>query len=149
MMPYFARICLAVVLGVALSRVALPAATASPPEASTTRVEPSHGPATRESELEVKRKISAGEIRYGACISDRLIETGDQPVIVFRNTCDVQVSVQLCARRPEDIGENHFGFIVSKQSESRFRLWFKAGQRFAYTYNTCGVDYCMPPDSDC
>ncbi len=146
MMPHPARICFALFACLTLAgTTAVPAAPADDaPAVDLSSSKPSHP-----SEQDVRRKISAGEIRYGQCVSDTLIESGDQPVILFRNSCDVQVSVQLCARRPEDVGENHFGFIVSKQSESRFRLWFKTGQTFTYTYNTCGVAYCMPPDPDC
>ncbi len=98
---------------------------------------------------QVRQKIRAGQIRFGDCVTDTVDDTGTQPTIVFRNTCGVQVNVELCERLSADIEPNHYFIVLAPRSESRYRPWLKSGQTFDYTYNTCGANFCTPPDSDC
>ena len=98
---------------------------------------------------EVRRQVSAGEIRFGTCITDTLESHENRQVIVFRNSCDVKVNVELCERRPEDVSPSHYFIVIGPKSQSRFRPWLKQGETFHYTYNSCGAQFCTPPDSDC
>jgi hypothetical protein len=98
---------------------------------------------------EVRRQVSAGEVRFGTCITDTLESHENRQAIVFRNSCDVKVNVELCERRSEDVSPSHYFIVIAPRSESRFRPWLKAGETFHYTYNSCGAQFCTPPDSDC
>ena len=98
---------------------------------------------------EVRRQVSAGEIRFGNCIADTLEDHDDRQTIVFRNSCNVKVNVELCERRSEDVSPSHYFIVIGPKSESRFRPWLKDGETFHYTYNSCGAQFCTPPDSDC
>ena len=93
--------------------------------------------------------MSSGEIRFRTCIADTLENHENRQVIVFRNSCDVKVNVELCERRSSDVSPNHYFIVIAPNSESRFRPWLKDGETFRYTYNSCGAQFCTPPDSDC
>ena len=102
-------------------------------------------PLTRE---EIRERVRTGKIRYRNCITDKIVDDG-QLTVVFSNSCDVQINVELCERRSIDVSSNHYFMIVAGKSENRYRPRLKSGETFKYTYNTCGVPYCTPPDSDC
>jgi hypothetical protein len=98
---------------------------------------------------EVQKLAHEGKIGAGDCIADSVVKSGDEPTILFRNSCDYQVNVQLCARKSGDTGPSYFLIILQGRTETRHRLWLKSGQTFHYTYNSCGRPYCTPPNSDC
>jgi len=116
------------------------------------RSEPTTAHATKRalpSREEVRRQVSAGEIRFGACIADTLENHDNRQTIVFRNSCNVKVNVELCERQSNDVSSSHYFIVIGPNSESRFRPWLKDGETFHYTYNSCGAQFCTPPDSDC
>lgn len=112
---------------------------------STTVVSQSDTPARDQ----VQKLAHEGKIGAGACITDSIVKSGIEPTILFRNSCDHQVNVQLCARLSGESSPSYFLIILQARTETRHRLWLKSGQTFHYTYNSCGRPYCTPPNSDC
>jgi hypothetical protein len=98
---------------------------------------------------EVRVLVQTGKIRFQDCVADTLFTDREKPMVVFSNRCGVQVNIELCERKSNDLGPNHYFMILLANSESIYRPLLGEGESFRYTFNTCGAPYCTPPDSGC
>ena len=98
---------------------------------------------------EVRALARGGKIRFHDCVADTLFTDRAKPMVVFANRCGVQVNLELCEKKSNDLQPNHYFMVLLANSESIYRPLLGEGESFRYTFNTCGAPYCTPPDSDC